>query len=436
MKLIRTICSICLAVVCALGWFSMLREGSSLNAEYTSYLQQAEDDADRGLYQKAAQSYQNALDLQGDPETRQKLLEVTRMGYEEGSIERRDYLNALQDACDAEPENTSCWEARLELLCQNQNYRDARSVLRAAGNAHVTSPRMVELADQVNYSYTEQGRAYSEVLVSPSGYSTVHREDKWGMLRPDGDEEYECDYTYVGPYGDGSAILLCSEERNSVFDSQNVVQANLSWKGETARAGGDGLLPLSDGNGWRYFSTDSGSYLEGTYNDASSFQNGRALVKAEGGWSFLTADGERTETGFREVKLYPSGEYTFGGRIVAADQSGYGLFDDKGERKGELTAVDMDIYMGGPVAFQASNGRWGFADEDGSVLVEPQYEMAKSFSHGLAAVFDGEAWGFINMDQRWVIPAQYADAGYFTSGGFCMVSDMGENYHSITLRFP
>lgn len=436
MKLIRFICAICLAVICALGWFSTLLERSSLSTQYASYIQQAESDAGRGLYQKAAQCYQNALALREDSEVRQKLLEVTCKGYEDGSIELRTYLNALQAACDADPKNIAHWETRLELLCQNQRYRDARTVLRAANNAHVTSSRIVELSDQVNYSFTVRGRTYSEVLTSPSGYSTVRREDKWGILRPDGDEEYECEYVYVGPYGDGSAVLLCSETRHSIFDNHNVVQANLSWNGETAYAGGDGLLPLNNGNGWQYFDIASGAFLNGTYSNASGFQSGRALVKTSTGWCFLTADGELTQTSFRDIKFYASGEYIFHDRMVAADQNGYGLFNSKGERLGELSASDMDVYMGGPVAFQASNGRWGFAAEDGSVLVEPQYENAKSFSHGLAAVFDGQAWGFINTEQRWVIPAQFADAGYFTSGGVCMVSDIGENYHGIVLRFP
>jgi len=38
------------------------------------------------------------------------------------------------------------------------------------------------------------------------------------------------------------------------------------------------------------------------------------------------------------------------------------------------------------IAFK-NNNKWGFVNEEGKIVIEPQYDNAKSFSYGLAAVF-------------------------------------------------
>ena len=75
-------------------------------------------------------------------------------------------------------------------------------------------------------------------------------------------------------------------------------------------------------------------------------------------------------------------------------------------------------------------------DKKGKVMIEPQYDEAKSFSNGLAAVCIDGMWGFINEENELVIENRFLDTGYFTSGGVCFVSEVSGEYYMITLRFP
>jgi len=75
------------------------------------------------------------------------------------------------------------------------------------------------------------------------------------------------------------------------------------------------------------------------------------------------------------------------------------------------------------------NKRRGFIDKTGKMVVEPKYGMAWAFSEGLAAVFVGGqvwgdfmnlrgsgAWGYIDRTGKLVIRADFAKAGDFHEG--------------------
>lgn len=436
MKTIRRICVIVLIVICVLGWVATLGSMASQRSAYAACMAQGDENASRGLYQKAVENYREALSIQESGQARQKLLEVTRSGFEESVIDRDTYVDVLEQSCEADPDNESYWEELLATLCADQDYSGVRAVLKKANEAGVTTSRITELADQANYAYTTQGRHFTHVYFAPNGYAVVRQNDNWGMMRPDGEMQYDCNYLYVGPYGEEWMTLLRSDSRQCIADRNGLIQANLSMEQTlSARGCGSGRMPLNDGAGWRYFDVKQGEMVGETYEEASSFQNGRALVYSGGVWNFLTPEGEQTATGFGNVKLYADGGYCFDDRMVA-EENGYGLYTAEGERLGEVSATDMDLYMGDAVAYQDVGGKWGFLDRNGNIVIEPTYDGAKSFSNGLAAVLDGTAWGFINSQGRWVIPAQFDDGGYFTANGVCMVSDGGDEYHTITLRFP
>lgn len=62
------------------------------------------------------------------------------------------------------------------------------------------------------------------------------------------------------------------------------------------------------------------------------------------------------------------------------------------------------------------DGKWGFADRQGQVIVEPAYDMAEPFFDGMAAVRIGELWGFINQKGDLAIAARYSAVSWFDDG--------------------
>lgn len=61
--------------------------------------------------------------------------------------------------------------------------------------------------------------------------------------------------------------------------------------------------------------------------------------------------------------------------------------------------------------------KFGFIDETGQVVIAPQFEWARDFSEGLAAVRkNGNKWGFIDKTGKMVINNQFSAAGDFSEG--------------------
>jgi len=62
------------------------------------------------------------------------------------------------------------------------------------------------------------------------------------------------------------------------------------------------------------------------------------------------------------------------------------------------------------------NGRDGFINSDGEIVLPPAFEKAYRFTEGLAAVQLGGRWGYINPEGRMVIEPRFISAGLFASG--------------------
>jgi hypothetical protein len=62
------------------------------------------------------------------------------------------------------------------------------------------------------------------------------------------------------------------------------------------------------------------------------------------------------------------------------------------------------------------NGKWGFIDTAGKIVIPAQFTYADCFSEGLATVTEGGRFGYIDRTGRWIIPAQFQTASAFQQG--------------------
>ena len=82
---------------------------------------------------------------------------------------------------------------------------------------------------------------------------------------------------------------------------------------------------------------------------------------------------------------------------------------------------------------QTFQGLYGFIDTQGKLVINPRFTVVGQFSHGLAAAATGELkmkgsaalkLGYIDRTGAFVIPPQFQTAGGFDEGGFACVSIM------------
>lgn len=75
------------------------------------------------------------------------------------------------------------------------------------------------------------------------------------------------------------------------------------------------------------------------------------------------------------------------------------------------------------IKYEVDNRKWGFAAPDGTIKIKLQYEDARRFSEGLAAVKKDGLWGYIDKSGRVVIPFKYTYAGDFKRGVAVVMTD-------------
>lgn len=90
------------------------------------------------------------------------------------------------------------------------------------------------------------------------------------------------------------------------------------------------------------------------------------------------------------------------------------------DREGKLIIdCQYDNVCGGfsnGLAAVEKEGIWRYINTDGEWVFDMLFENAHAFSGGLAAVMQNGVWGFINLDGKTVIEGQFAEAGDFREG--------------------
>ncbi len=171
------------------------------------------------------------------------------------------------------------------------------------------------------------------------------------------------------------------------------------------------------------------------YDKAFPFSEGLAAVQKAGKFGFISSKGEiKIPFDFDKVGPFQEGVAP----VVNGEKMYY--IDKKGERSITLPAGftfetalignllgrpvtiplnDEDILFHGGLAVVKSkkSGKFGYMNNKGLIVIEPEFHYAAPFSEGLAAVsYDGKTMGYLNPTGELVIPAKYDLAGKFSGG--------------------
>ncbi|MDP8185203.1 WG repeat-containing protein [Phocoenobacter skyensis] len=306
------------------------------------------------------------------------------------------------------------------------------------------------------YSFSENGLARVQTgynkweLINTKGESVVSLEcDKiysfsadnlarvrntfrqWGAINSKGDIVIPFEYSYLAPF---SVVGLAEAKKGGSLGFINT-------KGEFFY----GLVPYSDKNTLSVVHNEQGKYgfvnskgevvvpLE--YDKAYPFlENGLGVVKKDGKLSFVNIKGKITS--FEYQYIYKFG-YSY---IIEQEIFKYLVIDSKGKitEYKDIGWLDRDIdsfdkdkselilaYPEGSLAVK-KDGKWGFIDKKGKIVIPLQYDGAYSFSEGLARVEKDGKWGFIDKKGKIVIPLQYDDGAYSFREGLASVEKDGK----------
>jgi hypothetical protein len=150
-------------------------------------------------------------------------------------------------------------------------------------------------------------------------------------------------------------------------------------------------------------------------------------VEQDGKWGYKNTDGEWVIS----PRFILANEFTPEGIAAVVDDDGWLYIDVSGNELIRPFVVDNgpDYFQEGFARF-VRDGKFGFFDKTGQIVIEPKFDFAQPFSEGLAAVcmdcqkkteneysyFHGGKWGYINKEGELVIPLEFEAVNSFDNG--------------------
>ena len=109
------------------------------------------------------------------------------------------------------------------------------------------------------------------------------------------------------------------------------------------------------------------------------------------------------------------------------ENGSYHIVDCKGKSQGEETFEAAKAFNKNGYAAVQKNGKWGFINSKGELVIAYQYEDALSFSNGYAAVFKDGKWGYIDEENSMALEPSFAYATSLTDDGTAAVKIVDED---------
>ena len=209
------------------------------------------------------------------------------------------------------------------------------------------------------------------------GLTKVSQNGKWGFINKKGEVIIQFKYDDANPFNEGLASVKLSDRWGYIDKAGNVV------------------IPFIH-----------------NYPIGYSYHEGLAKIYRNGKWGFINKKGEEIVT-----CKYVNAEYFSDGVAwvqFSNDNKDWGIIDKTGHEVIARYGIRNPFSDG--LASVASNGKYGFIDKKGHVVIPFKYDDARPFQEGLARIMLNHKYGFIDKTGRVVIPCIYENAHHFSEG--------------------
>lgn len=281
--------------------------------------------------------------------------------------------------------------------------------------------------------------------------------------------------------GCGNSTNNDSTDNSNNGDVEVTEVGNLSLELQQINNFSEGLASAKKDGKWGYIDKKGNVVIDFIYEKANDFSEGLASVGKDGKAGYINAKGEVV------VDFVYRSTYTFtNGYGVIRDGSYYGVIDKVGNviiepnkymanivpLSNDLFYVDggytgetnlgydiidkeskviidgiagarnfsegliavKQLYINGKSDMQ--NGKWGFIDKDGNMVIDYQYDDANDFSDGLVRVVKDNKYGFIDKNNNIIIEINREYETYFTgmdfSEGLALTDEDGKDIYIDT----
>ncbi len=415
----KNLIPVALIFLMAIAWYQLNNTILLKDIEYNTVLEKARKYAESGIMTYAERYYLESLSMRENIDVRLELADY----YKKNSTPdvNIEWCEAVKELY---PKNVNIYERLLGFYLDAEDYKSCFSLINVFSKRNLKSEYIDKIENQIKYKYTFASKSFDDVSIFKEGICAVKSNEKWGFISDTCDTIASCSFKKVSAYLNGLAAVVDSNDNVYYIDTDGVkaIAINNKTYSELGMISKDGILTAVSSGKYMFLNSDF-EKLFGDYDFASAMNDGIAAVKKDNIWKLIGSDGKDISTNtYLDIKLDESNTASKYGRVFVKNDAGYTMLDNLGNKVSDQVYEDARLFSNNNMAAVKIGGKWGFVDLEGKVLIEPQYEDARSFSQGLAAVKIGGKWGFIGTDGKLKIDAQFYDAKDFTDTGKCFVN--------------
>lgn len=247
------------------------------------------------------------------------------------------------------------------------------------------------------------------------GSAPVRMGEKWGLINTHGEWVLAPTFNDIGKYSEEGLLPVKSGDKYGYINYRGTEVIDFIY--DDVKSFSDGLAAVKKDGEWGFILPDGAIYLKFGFEDAGSFKQNIAPVKL-GGWGYAYRTWEKGDKS-KDWLLLPFYQKTYEfseGFGVFQDEGLMGLIDNAKNIRIKPRFLELKKHTEGLLAASLKQGRWGYVDVDGKQIIKAEYEAAFPFSEGLANVKKDGKWGYINKQNEVVIPFQYKRAYGFRNG--------------------
>ncbi|MDF1696315.1 MAG: WG repeat-containing protein [Saprospiraceae bacterium] len=301
---------------------------------------------------------------------------------------------------------------------------------------------------------------YDDLREFNNGLAAMNISGLWGYVDVFGNEPIPARFRTVGTFTEGIAVV---QDLNGHFHllEKNGQPITDSLHYNEVKNFSEGMAVYSDGLNFGFLNQKGKIAIEAEYSYATAFTNGMSIVQKNGKFGIINQKNDKVipieydklwspsngllrykkEGNFgyidlnskqRVLKSYTSATDFQGSKAIVHDGNNYFLVDKNGSSE-QLPYSFIDVGGEGKWMYSANN-KFGFLNNDGSVLTLPQYDLLMRYREGRAGYSINDIWGYLDDNGKIVIPAQFPLVWDFVNGYARMISQYGFGFIDLNGR--
>lgn len=401
------------------GWVVTISGFGKGNQMFEEHMRKAQAYEDKEIYIDALAEYQEALNYTREPYPIQmKIMDMY--------ANLKKYGNFIDYGDELVLEYNYPEEIVMKIVDyykENKKKKYAVELLKLAAAKRTDSEVYIQELAELRGTYNSRYVGKDNVLSFCNNYAVFEEKELFGLLEQNGDVAVRAGYQAITPYAQQPELATVKlDDQWFCIDKGGYRKLVPDQPVDELGMFGDGLLPFCRNERYGYMDDQLTVVQEPQWEYAGAFSAGTAAVKKDGKWALINTSFENvTEYIFDEIVVTEYGQAGEYGVFFARQNEICHLYRTTGEKITSVGFEEVKCFASSQPAAVRQNGRWGYVNQEGDIVIPPQYEQAESFSCDLAPVQIDGKWGYIDLENRIRILAEFKEAKPFSPDGNALI---------------